>query len=58
MYNGSIHNDNMIKSHTSEPYPVKDGKGVTESQNTIVVSKKKHEKSFIQKIKAFFTRKK
>lgn len=48
----------MIKSHTSEPYPVKDGKGVNESQNTIVVSKKKHEKSFIQKIKAFFTRKK
>lgn len=57
MYNGSMQNDNSIKAHTSEPYVVKDKKRVTEDQNTIVVSKKKHKKSLFQKIKSYFNKK-
>lgn len=57
MYNGSMQNDNLTKAHTSEPYVVKDKKRVTENQNTIVVSKKKHKKSLLQKIKSYFNKK-
>lgn len=58
MYNGSVHNDQMIRSNTSVPHTVKDKNRVTESQNTIVVSKEKHRKSFIQKIREWFQKQK
>lgn len=57
MFNGSLFNDNSIKQHTSEPYPKDDKKRVTENQNTIVVSKKKHKKSWLEKIKNLFSKK-
>lgn len=58
MFNASGTNDNLIKQHTSEPYVTKGKKQVTEEQNTIVVSKKKHQTSWFQKIKDFFQKNK
>lgn len=58
MFNGSMQNDHSIKSHTSEPYDVKDKKRVTEGRNTIVVSKKKSEYNLIEKVKRYFSKNK
>lgn len=57
MFNGSMQNDHSIKSHTSEPYVVKDKKRVTEGRNTIVVSKKKSKYNVFEKMKKYFNKK-